>query len=503
MDHEVRCPACSAPNRTAPGRLDERAVCTRCRAELGGTTAPDKAPSTDPLGAERHAPAEDVRAQVATAWGNSLMPSMTAAMTIRGPQSRPAPGPNVVVKAHTVTRSGERPSVPPDYELLDVLGEGGMGVVYAARQTSVDRTIAVKMIRSEAADNEDARARFLSEAAVTGDLEHPNIMPIYDLGADDTGALFYAMKRVQGTRWSQAIGAKPLGEDLQVLLRVADACAFAHSRGVIHRDLKPDNIMVGDFGEVLVMDWGLAKVLSQGADGRGQKSEAEEREKEGSADRPEGGRAPNPEQNAQSDVTPDLAVRSQVSSVRSESDLALTAEGQVTGTPFYMSPEQAEGDTDRLDHRSDIYSLGAILYEILTLERPVEGRTMYEVLLNVSDGRIVPPQERSPHRAVPAEPAAIAMKALSTRPEDRYQSVPEMSDDIRLYFEGRAVSAKEDSLFEAVTKLVKRNREIFATGSIAALLLLALAGYSFSRVVKERNGAIDAGREATQARSIA
>ena len=137
-----------------------------------------------------------------------------------------------------------------------------MGVVYAARQASIDRTVAIKMLKEKAAD-EHQRRKFLSEAVITGDLDHPNIVPIYDLGTNQEGALFYSMKRVQGTPWDERIRQLSLTENLEILMKVADAVAFAHSRGVIHRDLKPENTMLGEFGEVLVMDWGLALPTSR------------------------------------------------------------------------------------------------------------------------------------------------------------------------------------------------------------------------------------------------
>ena len=138
-----------------------------------------------------------------------------------------------------------------------------MGVVYAARQSSIARTVALKMLKADDADAAQ-RDKFISEAVVTGELDHPNIVPIYDLGANDEGALFYSMKRVKGTPWHKVHPRqRSLDENLNILLRVADAVAFAHANGVIHRDLKPENVMLGDFGEVLVMDWGLARVTSE------------------------------------------------------------------------------------------------------------------------------------------------------------------------------------------------------------------------------------------------
>ena len=177
---------------------------------------------------------------------------------------------SLVVKSRQVRSPGER-EIPitsaadaPDYELLDVIGEGGMGVVYAARQSAIARTVAVKMLKGTDEHTLEQREKFISEAVVTGELDHPNIVPIYDLGSNDAGALFYSMKRVRGTPWDDVFKQNSLEDNLNILLRVADAIAFAHANGVLHRDLKPENVMLGDFGEVLVMDWGLAKVLSVG-----------------------------------------------------------------------------------------------------------------------------------------------------------------------------------------------------------------------------------------------
>ena len=194
-------------------------------------------------------------------------------------------------------------------------------------------------------------------------------------------------------------------ELLNVFLKVCDGMAFAHSRGVIHRDLKPDNIMVGEFGEVQIMDWGLAKVRGQESRGRSQGAEGEASGVRGQA---------SGEDREPGTSHPDTQLRraDTVRSVRSESDVAMTVDGTVSGTPAYMPPEQAEGKLDLIDHRSDIYSLGAILYEILTLERPVDGKTSYEVLLKVAEGKIVPPEERAPDRHVPKELSAVAMKAM-------------------------------------------------------------------------------------------
>ena len=261
----------------------------------------------------------------------------------------------------------------PDYEILRVLGEGGMGVVYQARQTSVDRTIALKMIKPGVAREQVERERFLAEAMATAELDHPNIVPIHDLGSNEQGVLFYAMKEVRGRRWSEAIADKSLDENLDILLRVADAVAFAHSKGVIHRDLKPDNVMLGDYGEVLLMDWGLAASVGEG--------EKAERLAEGTA---------------------------------------------IGGTPAYMAPEMAVGDVSRIGPQSDVYLLGAVLFEIATGKRPHSGDSVMECLAGAAENRIEDAEQKG-------ELVEIALRAMATQPEDRYDDVKAFQSAVRDY----------------------------------------------------------------------
>jgi WD40 repeat protein/serine/threonine protein kinase len=261
----------------------------------------------------------------------------------------------------------------PDYELLDIIGEGGMGVVYAAHQSSIARTVAVKMLKPSAKLREDQRDKFISEAVVTGELDHPNIVPIYDLGANEQGALFYSMKRVRGTPWDKVLHKKSLDENLSILMRVADAVAFAHAGGVIHRDLKPENVMLGDYGEVLVMDWGLAR------------------------------------------ITPEFA---HVDAVYQADSLG--------GTPAYMAPEMSRGPVENINKTSDIYLLGALLYEIIGGQPPHSGRDVMQCLMAASQNRIDPIRYEG-------ELKIIALKAMATRQEDRYQSVKEFQQAIGTY----------------------------------------------------------------------
>ncbi len=265
------------------------------------------------------------------------------------------------------------PADAPDYELLDVIGEGGMGVVYAARQSAIARTVAVKMLKGKDTESVEQREKFISEAVVTGELDHPNIVPIYDLGSNDSGALFYSMKRVKGTPWNKVLSEKSLDENLNILLRVADAVAFAHANGVVHRDLKPENTMLGDFGEVLVMDWGLARISPD---------------------------FPNADSVSQSDV--------------------------MGGTPAYMAPEMATGPIEKVTIASDIYLLGAMLYEIIEGRTPHTGSTVMACLFAAAKNKIPPPKN-------PGELSDIALKAMATDPADRYASAREFQEALRVY----------------------------------------------------------------------
>ena len=442
-----------------------------------------------------------------------------------------------------------RPRLP--YQAQKELARGGMGAIILARDKAIQRELAVKVMRPQIADSEEHRLRFLEEAQVTGQLEHPNIVPIHELGKDADGNLYFTMKLVKGKSLGEILKElKSVGEGeygsmgdeeaerpadarapthphthtptlpdlLGVFLKVCDGIAFAHSKGVIHRDLKPDNIMVGEFGEVQIMDWGLAKVVGascqlaasreQVSGVRCQTSDEDQDEQSGSSDLKPETRNLKPDTPEPRRLKPDAsaiqdesAIRKAdtVRSVRSESDVALTVDGQITGTPAYMPPEQAEGKLEWIDHRSDVYSLGAILYEILTLERPIEGDTVHKVLLNVSDGKITPPEQRTPDRGIPRELSAVVMKAMSKSRRKRYQSVMDLGQDIKRFLEGRSVSAKEDSLTETVVKLVKRNRGVSIATGIAAALLVVVVGVSFVRISVAKNRAVLGERKALDA----
>ncbi|MBI2193848.1 MAG: protein kinase [Planctomycetes bacterium] len=398
------------------------------------------------------------------------------------------------------------------YEKGKEMAQGGRGAILVCTDRILRRPVAMKVMKAEVARSREARIRFLEEAQITGQLEHPHIVPVHELGRDASDNVYFTMKLIQGLslgevlrELKEGLPGPRLTERLEIFLKVCDAMAFAHSRGVIHRDLKPDNIMVGDFGEVLVMDWGLAKIV--GAPGRvGDASEMPAAGADAAASRPappSGDASEMPAAGADAaasrpappsgDASPE-----EVSSIRRDAEWAVTEEGVITGTPSYMSPEQAKGRNDQIDHRSDIYSLGAILYQILTLERPVSGETPVEIVKKVARGEVMPPEERTPRLPIPRELSAIAMKAMKRSPDERYASVRDLARDIHRYLEHRAVSAKEDTFIESLVKLMKRNRTLSAAVLLAMLFLVAFSAMLVSERSRRRRDAREASRELAQ-----
>ena len=245
---------------------------------------------------------------------------------------------------------GEEPDA--DYRPGDILGEGGGGVVREAVQVALGRTVALKMLKSKDA-RVDGRARFLAEARVTAGLDHPNILSVYELAVDEDGEPFLAMKRVVGTPWSASVRTMTRRENLRILDAVGDAVAFAHSRGVVHRDIKPENVLLGAFGEVVLTDWGLALTEEDRAVARA----AQDREE------PSGVKIPG------------------------RLGGGVDASG-VAGTPAYMAPEQAKGDAEDIGPATDVYLLGATLFEIATGRRPHRGATLTACLESAARNRL-------------------------------------------------------------------------------------------------------------------
>jgi tetratricopeptide (TPR) repeat protein/serine/threonine protein kinase len=342
------------------------------------------------------------------------------------------------------------------YKRLRPHARGGLGEVFVALDEELKREVALKEIQNQHADRSDSRARFLLEAEITGKLEHPGVVPVYGVGTYPDGRPFYAMRFVKGDSLKDAIerfyapqaqGLQPLGFDSlafrQLLGRFVDVCdavAYAHDRGVLHRDLKPGNVMLGRYGETLVVDWGLAKLL-------GQRDEA-------------------------------TTVYSLLTAA-SAGDSAPTQMGQAVGTPQYMSPEQAAGRLDLLGPASDVYSLGATLYCLLTGKPPfpapgAEG--VGALLREVEKGDFVPP--RRVKLKVPRPLEAICLKAMASRPEGRYASVEALAGDVQQWLAGEPVSAWPEPLAVKAGRWVRKHRAPAAAMAAATVVALVLGSAS-------------------------
>lgn len=303
------------------------------------------------------------------------------------------------------------------YRVKRMIAMGGMGAVLEAEDTALRRTVAMKVLLD--VGRPDRIARFVEEGQITAQLAHPNIVPVYDLNVNEQDNPFFTMPLLKGPSLRAVLNAMRTGaqsgvahyqlDDLvRIMGKVCDAVAFAHSKGVVHRDLKPDNVMLGEFGEVLVMDWGLAKLSRQ---------------------KRKAGR-------------PDIFHCSTVNSARQDAGAEFaTQELELLGTVHSMAPEQAEGDSKLVDERTDVYALGVMLYEMITLGFPVTGNDPDEILKNVCEGRVRNPREVAsvplPHwngAAWPEELVAVAMKALSLEKQSRQQTAREFQGDLRRAF---------------------------------------------------------------------
>ena len=311
------------------------------------------------------------------------------------------------------------------YRLIEKIGSGGMGEVYLVEDTDLNRNIALKVIGGPAL-SDDLSARLLKEAKIVARLEHPSIVPVHDAGKLMDGRTYFTMKYVQGESLeTYARNHQMVSDLLRTFHKICEAVAFAHSRGVIHRDLKPENVMVGEFGEVLVMDWGIAKIVNEAEDQRRERSRRDN--------------SNNP---------------------------SLTAEGTVMGTPYYMSPEQALGQSNQIDHRADIYSLGGILYFLLTRQHPGESddqqgvdtkQTTKERTANERDPRnIERPRKVDPKIGRAIE--AICLKSMSASPNDRYNNADLLGSDILSFLDAQPVSAYPENIFEKTNRWVGNNR---------------------------------------------
>ncbi len=330
------------------------------------------------------------------------------------------------------------------YHLSSRHARGGFGLVWRAVDEQLGRMVALKQLGGHVAWRTRTRERFLAEAKIAARLEHPGVVPVYELCGEDDQLPYYTMKLVHGDTFTQCIRryhdrirSSPEGpvEQLRLLnalLSVARTMAYAHRQGVLHRDLKPDNIVLGEYGESVILDWGLAKVIG---------------EEDVSGSQLLG--------NPFADALPDE-----------------TCEGTVLGTPVYMSPEQAGGNIDEIDQRSDVYALGAILYQVLTGRHPFTGDSSEEVLDKVRTQD--PPRPRSVLAGIPRPLEAICLKAMAKDSGDRYEDATALTRDLERYLADERISAWRESHLERFGRWVRRHRALASSGAVA--LLLGLLG---------------------------
>jgi WD40 repeat protein len=343
------------------------------------------------------------------------------------------------------------------YVQLDEVGRGGLGRIVRARDTRTGRMVAIKEMRVESAD---AAARFVREALVTANLQHPAIVPVYEVGRWPSGQPFYAMKLVTGRPLTLVIGdATGLDQRLALVphvIAVAGALAYAHGERVIHRDLKPGNVMVGAHGETVVIDWGLARRLDQG----------------------------------DADSLPPV----------SDAAPGETVIGSILGTPQFMAPEQARGD--RVDERADVYAIGAMLYHTLCGRPPFDGLgTTAAVIDAVRTRPPAPLAELAP--GTPRDLLAVVERAMAREVDDRYATAAALADDLRRFATGQLVSAHRYSRSERARRFARRHRGMLAIAAVALVTMTALGAISITRIVREREAARIAERGQRAARAEA
>jgi len=330
------------------------------------------------------------------------------------------------------------------YKNFKPLTQGGEATLQTCLDENLGRTVVMKTLLPQLQNLEVYQRRFLREARVTALIAHPATVPVYELSRNAEGIAYFTMKKLSGRDFCEVLDKIaegdqevqdefPLDAMLNVLIHIGQCLAFAHQQGVVHRDVKPANIMVGEFGDIMLLDWGLAKVW---------------------------------------DMEDDDAIEQLARSGRQKIPGRLTGDGDVQGTPFYMSPEQAR-ETSDVDHRTDIYNMGIILFEVLTGESYMSGRNFREIKRKILEDPIRVPRDHAPRGTVSPDLNAICVKALQKEPSDRYSTMSELVDELQAVLRGRPVSVYQPPIHE---KLLQWRREKLLSGTSVIWFMLGILG---------------------------
>ncbi len=344
-----------------------------------------------------------------------------------------------------------RPREGSKYRYIRTLGRGGMKVVLEVHDNDTMRNVAMALLPDISTRSKLELGQFLREARLTAGLEHPNIVPVHDIGMDSSGSPYFTMKLLRGR--TLAVVLKKLAENdpeyvnsykfdnlMRIFMRVCNAIDFAHSKGVLHLDLKPENVQIGDYGEVLVLDWGLARKITP----------------------------------SQNDV-PKINTKTRVMK-----RLGTTANGesQINGTPGYMAPEQIRGAKNACSEQTDVYSLGAILYALITFKNPIQNGEVEKMLQDTLDGNILRPSQRVKDREIPYGIEAVVIKAMNVNPADRYPSVRALRDEVMNYIDGYATEAENAGPVKKCLLYMRGHSRGLVTGAVILLLTVLLEFFS-------------------------
>ena len=355
----------------------------------------------------------------------------------------------------------ELKSVGERYDQEERIAEGGMKVIYKSHDKITGRTVAKGIIKTHG--DHLQLERFIEEARISSQLQHPNIMPIYDIGLNEDNHPFFTMKLIEGDNLQDILDSLNKGNDealkfytqdrlLDIFLKITDAIEYAHSQSIVHLDIKPANIQIGKFGEVLLCDWGLARELKND----------------------------NVPQESKKDIEP------------AHGGINLTLDGTIKGSPGFMAPEQIDCKIASRSRLTDIYSLGALLYSLLTLKTPIESETLEGVMQHTLTGKVIPAEERNASSPVNKSLGAVIQKCMIIQPAERYQSVCRISNEIRAYRSGFATETEKASFLMLLKLLIKRNKAVTLFILIFIASVTTLSSYFLVKVNKEKKLAIAA-----------